>query len=356
VGSSRGFSLIEMTIAAGIVAAVAIGGLGFTLGPRSLQVSSAALQFDTLLAAARRSASVSRYGETLAVAPDAFGDGFVARVYENRPGTVALVATTMPELAARVAIAETQTLGTPAFALTLHANGSIGGVAGDPFGAAASELPCPASGTFHLVFSYALAQAVRDVPCSSALASTTPAVLATLTPAVPLPLPTAPCVSVGCPTPSAGPAGTPVSIAIYFAGPSAVRFFGQAGGVPHPCASYPLYDRHEGATADSWSEDDWYLETITTTAGAFVAQHASTAPGGWTFNGDSFGVGGGTYLDPTVVGALFEAVGTYQSSATIPASAVAPSALGALPPTTPVLESDYLHESCYAAWSGTPGD
>jgi type II secretory pathway pseudopilin PulG len=354
VTSSRGFSLIEITIAVGIVAAVAIGGLGFTLGSRSLQVSSAALQFDTLLAAARRSASVSRYGETIAVAPDAFGDGFVARVYENRPGTVALVATTMPELAARVAVTETQTLGTPSFALTVHANGSVGGIAGDPLGSAARELPCPASGTFHLVFSYALAQATRDVPCSITLATTGPPVLATLTPAVPLPLPTAPCTSAGCPTPSA--AATPVPVAIYFAGPSAVRIFGQAGGVPHPCASYPLYDRAEGATADSWSEDDWYLETITTTAGAFIAQHVSTATGSWSFTNDSFGVPGGTYLDPTVVGEMFLATGTYQTGTTIPASAVAPSVLGALPPATPVLESDYLHWSCYAEWSGTPDD
>ncbi len=350
--SSRGFSLIEVIIAVGIVAAIAIGGLGFTLGSRSLQVSSTAMQFDALLAATRRSASVSRYGETIAVVPDAFGDGFIARVYQNRPGTIALAATSMPELAARVAVTETQTLGTPSFALTVHANGSIGGIAGDPLGAAAQELPCPASGTFHLVFSYAPAQAARDVPCSTTLATTGPPVLATLTPAVPLPLPTAPCTGNGCATPSAAPAGTPVPVAIYFAGPSAVRIFAQVGGVPHPCASYPLYDRAEGATADSWSEDDWYLETITTTAGGFVAQHASAAPGGWAFSNDIFRVSGGIYLDPTVVGLLFLAVGTYEATATIPASAVAPSVLAALPPTTPVIESDYLHESCYADWSG----
>ena len=102
----------------------------------------------------------------------------------------------------------------------------------------------------------------------------------------------------------------------------------------------------------SWID---HLCRVTTTAGVFVAQHAAPAGGWWTFDGDSFGKPNGTYLDPTQFGTVFHASGTYGYGADISASAVAPAALIAASPATASVESDYLHESCFAAWSDTPG-
>ena len=203
--SERGFSLIEVLLAAGIIALVALGGAGLTLGSRSPAISTAANGFDALLDAARATARAYDHGITLAFVPDAFGDGFRAQLYENRPGTAALVVSSMPALEARVAVRETETLGAPPFALTIHANGNVAGIAGTVLGQAGPETPCPAGGAYHLVFSYAATTVDRYLSCSVTLAATGPAALASLTPAVPLPAPTAPpCAGAACailPTP-----------------------------------------------------------------------------------------------------------------------------------------------------------
>jgi len=111
--TERGFSLIEVIVAVGVVALIALGGAGLTLSSRSLAVSSSALRFDALLDAARTTARAFEYGVTIAFVPDAFGDGFRAQLYENRPGTAPLLASTIPALEARVALRETETLGCP---------------------------------------------------------------------------------------------------------------------------------------------------------------------------------------------------------------------------------------------------
>jgi prepilin-type N-terminal cleavage/methylation domain-containing protein len=361
--TERGFSLIEVIVAVGVVALIALGGAGLTLSSRSLAVSSSALRFDALLDAARTTARAFEYGVTIAFVPDAFGDGFRAQLYENRPGTAPLLASTIPALEARVALRETETLGVPAFALTVHADGDVAGIPGDVFSAAAGETPCPPSGAYHFVFSYGPAAAERYVSCRIATAATGPPALAPVPPAVPLPPPTAPpCSGAACaalPTPPAIPGATPIAVAVYFAGPTAVQQNAQPASFPQPCEGFPLYF-HAGSTSGDgssggWFEDDWYLETLTTTAGVFVAQHAAPAGGWWTFDGDSFGKPNGTYLDPTQFGTVFHASGTYGYGADISASAVAPAALIAASPATAIVESDYLHESCFAAWSDTPG-
>jgi len=205
VRSERGFSLVEVVLAAGVVSLIALSGVWLTLSSRSLAVSAAAAGFDALLDGARTTARAFDEGVTLAFVPDAYGDGFRAQLYQNRPGTAALVASTMPALEARVAVLETEKLGAPSFAVTIHGNGDVAGIVGAVLGQAGPETPCPPSGAYHLVFTYAAAHADRYVACRITLAVTGPPAIATLSPAVPLPLPTAPaCIGAACarvPTP-----------------------------------------------------------------------------------------------------------------------------------------------------------
>jgi prepilin-type N-terminal cleavage/methylation domain-containing protein len=213
VRSERGFTLVEVTIAVGVVSLIALGGVGLGLSSRSLAVSAAANGFDALLDAARTTARAFDDGVTIAFVPDAYGDGFRAQLYQNRPATAALVASSMPALDARVALRETETLGAPSFALTIHGNGDVAGIVGGVLGGAGPETPCPASGAYHLVFSYAAAHADRYVACKITRTATGPAVHASLPPAVPLPLPTAPacsgaaCATVPTPPPAAAAGG-----------------------------------------------------------------------------------------------------------------------------------------------------
>jgi len=363
VRAERGFSLIEVIVAVGVVSLIALGGAALTLSSRSLAVSSSALRFDALLDAARTTGRAFEHGVTIAFVPDAYGDGFRAQLYANRPGTAPLLASTIPVLEARVALRETETLGTPAFALTVHADGNVAGVRGDALSAAAVETACPSSGAFHLVFSYGAATAERYVPCRIVTAVGGPPGLLPIPPAIPLPPPTAPpCSGIACaplPTPPPTAGATQVAVAVYFAGPTGVQQNAQPGSYPQPCEGYPLFanvgSNSGDASSGGWFEDDWYLETLTTTAGVFVAQHGPGSDGWWTFNGDSFGKPNGTYLDPTQFGAVFYAAGTYGAGADIGTSAVAATALLNLPASTAIAESDYLHESCFAAWSDTPG-
>jgi prepilin-type N-terminal cleavage/methylation domain-containing protein len=363
VRAERGFSLLELIVAVGVVSLIALGGAALTLSSRSLAVSSSALRFDALLDAARTSARAFEHGVTIAFVPDAYGDGFRAQLYANRPGTAPLLPSTIPAFEARVALRETETLGVPAFALTVHADGNVAGIRGDVFSPAAAETACPPSGAYHVVFSYGAATAERYVSCRIATAVTGPPGLVPIPPAVPLPPPTAPpCNGAACaalPTPRPVAGATPIAVAVYFAGPTAVQQNAQPGSYPQPCEAYPLY-AHTGsnsgdASSGGWFEDDWYLETLTTTAGAFVALHGPNAGGWWTFDGDSFGKPNGTYLDPAQFGAVFHASGTYGAGTDIGTSAVAPAALIAAAASSTIVESDYLHESCVAAWSDTPG-
>jgi prepilin-type N-terminal cleavage/methylation domain-containing protein len=200
VGSARGFTLIEVLIAVAVVAMVAVGAVGATMGARSLAVSTTAAHFDALLDAARTTAREFDGGVTLVFEPDAYGDGFTARVYGRRPSTGPLLATDVPILDGRVTLTETELLGTPAFALALHANGKVGGIRGDVLaGAAGAENACPAAGMYTLVFTYGGASAQRTIPCTITLASTGPVAYVNPPPASPLPPPTPnACIATGC--------------------------------------------------------------------------------------------------------------------------------------------------------------
>ncbi len=200
MSTDRGFTLIEVLIAVGLVALLAAGAVGATLSSRSMAVTTAAAGFDSLLDAARTTAREFPNGATIAFTPDAYGDGFVARLYHNRPGTAPLEASTIPAVEARVPLNETEALGSPAFAIALHAGGAVAGIIGPVTGGSAgAETPCPASGAYHLVFSYAGARAERTLPCRINLATTGPATLSTSPPATPASSPTvSPCVGTGC--------------------------------------------------------------------------------------------------------------------------------------------------------------
>ncbi|MDB5092567.1 MAG: hypothetical protein JWO85_668, partial [Candidatus Eremiobacteraeota bacterium] len=200
--TDRGFTLIEVLIAVGLVALVAVGAVGATLSSRSMAVTTAAAGFDSLLDAARTTAREFPNGATIAFTRDAYGDGFTARLYHNRPGTAPLEASTIPAVEARVTLTETETLGIPAFAIAIHASGAVAGIIGPvTSGSAGAETPCPASGAYHLVFSYAGVRAERTIPCRINLATTGPVTLSTFAPATMASSPTpSACAGSACVT------------------------------------------------------------------------------------------------------------------------------------------------------------
>lgn len=203
----RGFTLIEVLITVGIISIVTAGSVGLAQSSRSEAVTLAALRFDTLLDAALTTAHEFDHGATIVFARDTAGDGFTARVYRNRPSAGPLVATTLPVLEARVAITETATLGTPPFALTIHGDEAIAGISGDVVSASAStETPCPLSGQYHLVLSYAGFHVDRSLPCRTNLASTGTVAYQPIVAATPQAPPTPfACVGASCATPPTMP-------------------------------------------------------------------------------------------------------------------------------------------------------
>lgn len=228
----RGYSLIELTVAVGLIALFAATGAGLTLANRSLAVAAAASEFDQLLDSARTMARQLGGGR---ISFTADGDGTLATFSTtNADGTLA--PTTLPALHTHAHIAEQDSLGDPAFALVLYADGRLGGIpnAGSP---AATEVGCPASGRYHIRISAAGGSADRFLPCRTVLATGGPLTYTVWPPATiaptpvaqcagpctPPPLPSASTVAVACPpgtnpvgdtcVPVAAPTPTPASTA-----------------------------------------------------------------------------------------------------------------------------------------------
>ena len=189
-------------ITVGIVSIVTAGSFSLAQSARSAAVATAALRFDSLLDAARTTAHEFDRGATIVFARDTAGDGFIARLYRNRPATGPLVATTFPLLEARVGITESEVLGAPGFALTIHGDGAVAGIAEyTAVSSAAPETGCPASGAFHLVFAYGGAQKDRYLPCRVNLATNGPVTYITPPTAPPQAPPTpTPCIDGTCNT------------------------------------------------------------------------------------------------------------------------------------------------------------
>ena len=214
----RGFTLIEVVVAVGIIATTAVAGVGLSLASRSFGVAAAATEFDHLLDSAR-TISHQVQGATIAFIPDAYGDGTEVRVYAGTANGTP-VATTLPPLYTHAVIEEVESLGKPPFAFVLHVNGALGGRSDYRIGAntASSEIGCPAKGAFHFVIHVNGGSADRFVPCRTPLAATGPATLTIWPSATIAPLPTpcaASCAPAALPTaPSSSPSCPPNFTAI----------------------------------------------------------------------------------------------------------------------------------------------
>jgi len=193
VDGQRGFTLVEMVVAVGIVALLAVVvSLSLALRPGALRATVAS--FDASFAAARAIAATSGNGATIVVAPraDARGrlPGFTLRIYRGRP--TAANAVTLADAPALVSDADVReaTLGSPPFAIFLSSAGNASGLAAYPtfasdgtprFAPIASQPPCP-SGGLSLTFTSAHASQTRALPCG-ARAFGSPIPLATESPA-----------------------------------------------------------------------------------------------------------------------------------------------------------------------------
>ncbi|MBV9439480.1 MAG: prepilin-type N-terminal cleavage/methylation domain-containing protein [Candidatus Eremiobacteraeota bacterium] len=386
---SRGFTLMEVLVAAGILALVAAGAAGVAMSARATALQIAVLQFDALLDAALTTAHELDGGVTIAVTSDRFGDGFVARAYRNRPGSGRLVATTIPAAEGRASLEETAALGPPPFALVFHGSGLVAGIRGDVVAAGTvDESPCPAQGAYHLVFAFGGARVDRYVACRTPLAATTPAGYVTPIPATPAPRPTANACLGGCAIATPAPASAGAIISLYFEGPTRVQVTSASpGSGTQPCDVLPAWVTHNETSGDAssggWYEDDWYFESRTLTVAAFRGQYFVLSPPGdsssatlprcdprdpapctvpvfatpapapqWRFTNPAIR-GSGSYLDPTL--SDFRATGSYGATATIPSSTIALDTLAAADAALPLVERDFIHESCFATWSTQAG-
>jgi prepilin-type N-terminal cleavage/methylation domain-containing protein len=194
----RGFSLIELTIAVGLIALLAATGAGLTLANRSLAVTAAGSEFDQLLDSAWTTAR-ELGGGRLTFAPDGSTDGTILTFATTNPdGTLA--ATSLPALHTHAHIAEAGTLGDPQFALVLHADGRLGGIPNT----GSAEVGCPASGSYHIRITAAGGSADRFLPCHTTLASGGPLTYTALPPATVAPSPVAQCAGPCTPPPLPG--------------------------------------------------------------------------------------------------------------------------------------------------------
>jgi prepilin-type N-terminal cleavage/methylation domain-containing protein len=194
VGGQRGFTLVEMVVAVGIVAVLTVAAtLSLALRPGALRATIAS--FDASFATARAIAATSGNGATMVVLPrtDGHGNhlpGFTLRIYRGRP--TAANAVTLADAPALVADADVReaTLGTPPFAIFLSSAGNASGLAAYPttapdgspqFDPIAKQPPCP-SGGLMLTFASSHASQTRVLPCG-ATAFGSPIPLATESPA-----------------------------------------------------------------------------------------------------------------------------------------------------------------------------
>ena len=199
----RGFSLIEVTVAVGIIALFATTGAGLTLANRSLAVAAAASEFDQLLDSARTTAHAVGGGQ-LTFTPDTPDQGGTVVTFATRDADGTLQATTLPALHTHARITEQETLGDPTFALVLHADGRLRGI---PH-AGTDEVACPASGSYHLHIAAGGGSADRYLPCRTILAAGAPLAYTTWPPATTAPTPTADC-GPACTAPSLPTASSP---------------------------------------------------------------------------------------------------------------------------------------------------
>ncbi|MHB8148082.1 MAG: type II secretion system protein [Vulcanimicrobiaceae bacterium] len=187
--SERGFTLIEVLVAVGIMALLAAAGGVWMLATRPAALRAAVDGYDASMASALALAATGGNGATLVFRPRTDGRGsalagFTLDVYGGRPtGAGAVSASGTMRVVSDASVVE-KTLGTPPFALFLSTAGHPSGQAAYPptgangspaFPAIAQQPPCPAGG-FILTFTGPQgARDIRTLACStSAFASAAP--------------------------------------------------------------------------------------------------------------------------------------------------------------------------------------
>jgi len=212
----RGFTLLETAIVVGIVAVV-VGALGVrALAGPSVAVAAAASGVGAAFEEARRTATAFD-AATVVFATRPAGGGFSVRIYRRIPGDAGFTPANGPAYEGEVSAEETAApLGAPGFAFSIDHRGNVVGFANFvPAAASFDRRACPAGGAYAIGLRSGPQQRSVAVPCTLALAGTTPVVFETAPPAAtppPLPAPTLACAPPGpCPLPAL-PAANPAYI------------------------------------------------------------------------------------------------------------------------------------------------
>ncbi|MBC5815819.1 MAG: prepilin-type N-terminal cleavage/methylation domain-containing protein [Candidatus Eremiobacteraeota bacterium] len=181
----RGFTLIEMAIAVGVLAMLVLAGAAFAFGNRPMAMRQGAVEFSAQLQAARSLAAASGNGATILVKPRVAGPrpvGFQSMVFSGRPTAPnAVTSTNFAPVQSEADVAEA-TIGAPTFSIFISGSGHVSMAAGDwTTNALGAEPSCPAAGNYTLTFSVDNATSTIMLPCQIALGGT-PAPIVTNSP------------------------------------------------------------------------------------------------------------------------------------------------------------------------------
>ncbi|MGH7737409.1 MAG: prepilin-type N-terminal cleavage/methylation domain-containing protein [Candidatus Tyrphobacter sp.] len=224
-GRERGFTLIEVIVAAGVLMLLLAAG-AWRLSTRPNALAAASNDVDAAFAQARAIAASSGNGATIVFAPrtarGAAAAGFTVLLYSGRPDAVGAVtaANEMPVVAD--ATVRERTLGRPPFALFVDSAGDASGEAAYPsldssgnlsFSVIAQEPACP-SGGFSIVLAnlQGTVSTTKSLPCRASLSAAAPA--------NPSPTPNAPIV-------------TPTALLYYWPGDEQRSFVATEWGYTH---------------------------------------------------------------------------------------------------------------------------
>lgn len=160
----RGFTLIEVVVAAAIAALLVAAGAGVSAAMHPLGSRSAAAQFDAALDYARALAAQSPNGATLVVSARQVA------VYSGRPTSPgALVPAPLAPVSIEGAQAAEASLGAAPFALFVDGEGRVTAAAfqGATPAPMATPPPCPPAGAWSVTFTDPRASAVRQLACNA---------------------------------------------------------------------------------------------------------------------------------------------------------------------------------------------
>ena len=174
----RGVSLVEVLIAAAIVAIMAAAVLNMTAASHPLGTRSAISQFDTALAYARSVAATSGNGATIVLTQS------MITVYSGRPtASAAMQPAPIAPLPIGGATIKEATLGNARLALFINSAGHVtmASFAGATPAPLASEPACPGSLRWVLTIADSQSTVTRTFPCD-AISASAPAAQSTVAP------------------------------------------------------------------------------------------------------------------------------------------------------------------------------